>query len=606
MRQKYCGFSLAVIIILSNLSYLSAQEIINETALIAPPQPQPKIEVLSEGIDGIISLDLRKIEINDALKYFSLKSGLNIVTTKSVAGRITLVVESVPVQDVFDIMLRSNGLAYDKVGDIYNVMTQQEYNLLYGKKFFDIREVKVFHLNYAVPEQAFNLLEAVKSEVGRILVDQESGNILCMDSPANLKRMGELLEQFEKKSMVKVFSLNYANAKIVEEILTKRLADKKVGSIKADERLNQVIVQTFPKRMEEIAELIKALDKKTQEVLIDVKIVKSKITDGLEKGVEWEGLFDAASDSNSLTYVGSSPFSSVGSATADWRSRRQVYEDVGNVGSYPFSGTTSVVNSSKSIVGLDRMHLGIIGGNDLDMVLTYIQNVTSSKLLSNPKIAVTNNQEARIHVGAREAYVTTTTTTGQSTSTISEDVQFIDIGVQLDVVPRINEDGFIELKLKTEVSSVVQTLVTPTGNNIPIIDTSLAETTALVKDGATLVIGGLRREEKSKSIKRVPFLSSIPIVGLLFQSSGDNKNVTELLIMITPTVITGEALVSSEGDVIGDPGIKPAQNYEQLDRTKQEQQTYLPPPSSEFGGMEIKSFKPYRKTWIEDRKEDLK
>ncbi|MBU1044384.1 MAG: hypothetical protein KJ915_08335 [Candidatus Omnitrophica bacterium] len=603
MSKKQIAVSLIAVFILINFKSGWAQDAGASTPLIAPPQP--KIAVLSKGVDGVISLDLRKIDINDALKYFSLKSGLNIVTTKSVAGRITLVVESVPVQDVFDIMLRSNGLAYDKVGDIYNVMTQQEYAVLYGKNFFDIRKVKVFHLDYAIPEQAFNLLEAVKSDVGRILVDQESGNILCMDSPSNLARMEELLSQFEKKNIVKIFTLNYAKAKSVEETLSHRLSGKKVGSIKADERLNQVIVQTFPKRMEEIEELIKALDQKTKEVLIDIKIVKSKISDGTDKGVEWEGLFDAASDSNSLTYLGSAPFTSVGSATADWRSRRQVYEDVGNVGSYPFSGTTSVYNSSSAMVGLDGLHLGIIGGNDLDMVLTYIQTVTSSKLLSNPKIAVTNNQEARIHVGAREAYVTTTTTSGQSTSTISEDVQFIDIGIQMDVVPRINEDGFIDLKLKTEVSSVLETLVTPTGNQIPIVDTSLAETTALVKDGATLVIGGLRREEKVQIKQRVPFISSIPIIGLLFQKSSDVKNVTELLIMITPTIISGEALVAAQGDVIGAPGIKSFQDYEQVDRIKEEQESYLPPPpASDFGGMEIKSFKPYQRTLIKDQKED--
>ncbi len=594
MSKKNIGICFLMVGILINATYLLAQDSGSGTALIAPQQP--KIESFEKGIDGIISLDLRKIDINDALKYFSLKSGLNIVTSKSVAGRVTLVVESVPVQDVFDIMLRSNGLAYDKVGNIYNVMTQQEYALLYGKKFFDIRKIKVFHLNYAIPEQAFNLLDAVKSEVGRILVDQESGNILCMDSPENLKRMEQLLAQFEKKSVVKVFTLNYAKAKTVEETLMHRLAGKKVGSIKADERLNQVIVQTFPKRMEEIEDLIKALDQKTKEVLIDVKIVKSKVSDGTDKGVEWEGLFDAASDTNSLTYIGSAPFTSVGSATADWRSRRDVYQDVGSVGSYPFSGTTSVYNSSSPIVGLDSMHLGIIGGNDLDMVLTYIQTIASSKLLSNPKIAVTNNQEARIHVGAREAYVTTTTTTGQSTSTISEDVQFIDIGIQLDVVPRINEDGFIDLKLKAEVSSVLETLITPTGNQIPIVDTSLAETNALVKDGATLVIGGLRREEKVVAKKRVPFISSIPIIGLLFQKSSDTKNVTELLIMITPTIISGEAMVAAQGDVIGAPGIKSFQDYEEVDKIKKEQETYLPPPpASDFGGMKLKSFKPYHK-----------
>jgi Type II secretory pathway, component HofQ len=166
---------------------------------------QPAITPLSKGIDSLISLDLRMIDINDALKYFSLKSGLNIVTTKSVTGRVTLIVEDVPVKDVLDIMLRSNGLAYDKVGNIYNVMTQEEYKQLYGQKFADVREVKIFRLNYAIPDQAFSLLDAVKSEVGRILVDPESGSVLCMDSPEKIRQMEKVLKEFEQQNVTRVF-----------------------------------------------------------------------------------------------------------------------------------------------------------------------------------------------------------------------------------------------------------------------------------------------------------------------------------------------------------------------------------------------------------------
>jgi type II secretory pathway component GspD/PulD (secretin) len=175
----------------------------------------------------------------------------------------------------------------------------------------------------------------------------------------------------------------------------------------------------------------------------------------------------------------------------------------------------------------------------------------------------------------------------------------------MDVVPKINEDGFIDLKLKTEVSSVIDTLITPTGNQIPIVDTSLAETNALIKNGTTLVIGGLRREEKTEVVKRVPFISSIPIVGLLFQKSSNQKDITELLIMITPTIITGEQMISEAGEKLGEPGIKPFQDYESVERIKQEQQSYLPPPpASDFGGMQIKSFKPYKRILTESQKED--
>ncbi|MDD5745651.1 MAG: secretin N-terminal domain-containing protein [Candidatus Omnitrophica bacterium] len=562
---------------------------------------QPAITPLSKGIDSLISLDLRMIDINDALKYFSLKSGLNIVTTKSVTGRVTLIVEDVPVKDVLDIMLRSNGLAYDKVGNIYNVMTQEEYKQLYGQKFADVREVKIFRLNYAIPDQAFSLLDAVKSEVGRILVDPESGSVLCMDSPEKIRQMEKVLKEFEQQNVTRVFPLNYAKAKVVEEQLMTRLDAKKVGSIKADERANQVIVQAFPERMKEIEELIAALDKKTKQILLEAKIVKVKIADGTEVGIEWEGLFEASGKNGNLTYVGSTPFAAVQSTTADWRSRAQVYEDVGNVGSYAFSGTTSNYSSSTSNIGIDQLHIGFIGSNDFDVLLTYLNTLSETKILSSPKIAVTNNQEARIHVGERQAYVTTTTTTGSSTSTVSEQVNFIDIGIQLDVVPRISEDGFIDIKLKTEVSSVVKILVTPSENQIPIVDTSLAETSVLVKDGCTVVIGGLRKDEETKTEKRVPILSKIPVLGKLFQKTSSSTERTELLILITPTIISGEALIANGGAPIGDANIKPPQDYGEVEKIKEDQKTHMPPPpEAGFGGMEMKGFKVYKGSGSDD------
>ncbi|MFH1460789.1 MAG: secretin N-terminal domain-containing protein [Candidatus Omnitrophota bacterium] len=565
---------------------------------VSPPvlttEPQPKVSPLVEGIQGTISLDLRKINIDDALKYFSLKSGLNIVTTKSVTGRVTLVVKDVPVQDVFDIMLRSNGLAYDKIGDIYNVMSQDEYKVIYGKRFSDIREVKVFRLNYAMPEQAFSMLDTMKSDIGRILVDQETGTVLCMDSPEKLEQMEAVMKEFEKENITRIFQLNYAKALEVEGHLRTQLNNKNVGSIRADERSNQVIVQAFPERMKEVRRLIEALDVKTKEVLIDAKILKINLDDSVTTGIKWEGLFDV-SEKKGLTYIGSTPFTSVQATTDDWRSRQQVLNDVGNVGSYPFSGTTSNYSSGQSSIGIDKMHIGMIGAHDFDVTLQYLKTVTEAKILSNPKIAVVNNQEARIHVGERQAYVTTTTTSGQSTSTISEEVNFIDIGIQMDVVPTINEDGFISIKLKSEVSSVISVLITPTENQIPIIDTSLAETTVLVKEGATIVIGGLRKEEKTKYVQRVPILSKIPLFGLLFQNKTDGKTITELLIMITPTIITGETLIASESKEVGLPNIKPAQQYEDVERIKKEQETFMPPPpESNFGGMQLKGAKAYK------------
>ncbi|MCM8758094.1 MAG: secretin and TonB N-terminal domain-containing protein, partial [Candidatus Omnitrophica bacterium] len=165
--KRYLLLITGIVFIL--LSFLMAEE--RSPAFI---MPELKDEANPESIEEKrMSLDLRNIDIIDALKFLSVRAGLNIVPTKNVSGRISLTVENVPVKDVFDIMLRSNNLAYVKQGEIYNVMTEQEYKLMYGKNFSDMRQVKVFRLKYAIPEQAFNLLDAVKSEVGRLLVEPE-------------------------------------------------------------------------------------------------------------------------------------------------------------------------------------------------------------------------------------------------------------------------------------------------------------------------------------------------------------------------------------------------------------------------------------------------
>lgn len=523
-------------------------------AVIAPPVTLPI------GIEGRISLDLRNIDVVDALKFFSTRVGLNIITSKSVAGRVTLMVENALVKDVFDIMLRSNNLAYDKQGEIYNVMTQEEYKVLYGKNFADVRKIRVFHLQYSIPEQAFSMLDLLKSDNGRVLVDPETGNVLIMDSEEKIATIEKALEDFENKNTVKILKLNYAKAKDVEDALKHQLDLKKVGLIKADERGNQLIVQTLPERMEQIEALVSELDQKTKEIIIDVNIVNIKLSNDKGVGVEWEGIFDMGRQLG-MSYMGSYPFSAVQASNDVWRSRNQVWQDVGNVGSYPFSGTTTNYSGTSQRIGTEEMHLGVVGKHDFDVIFKYLQTIGTTKIISNPKLAVVNNQEAKIHVGQKEAYVTTTTTTGQTTNTVSEQVTFVDVGVIISVVPTINNEGFITLKIKAEISSVIDTLITPSKNQIPIIDTSLAETTVMVKNGSTIIIGGLRKDQKTETTRQTPFLGRIPIIGNLFSVKTTDDERSELLIILTPRLITGEVLVSSAEREVGEGAFKPIKEY---------------------------------------------
>ena len=535
---------LTVSLFINYLFVFAADENYPQLALLGM---NPEATIAAVGIANRISLDLRNIDVIDALKFLSMKSGLNIIPTQKVAGRVTLRVENVPVKDVFDIMLRSNSLAYDKKGEIYNIMTEQEYRALYGKNFSDTRQVRVLRLKYAIPEQAFSLLDAVKSEIGRLLVEPESGTVLLMDTPERINEAEKTLASLEQKSIIKVFTLRYARAKDIEEQLKNQLDAKKVGTVRADERNNQVIVQTLPDRMKDIEELVVGLDKKTKQVLIDAKIIKIRLSNQLDSGIEWEGLFSLAQQ-HGLSYIGSYPFSAVQAAADAWRSRAKVLKDMGDsIGSYPFSGTTTSYASGTKAVPGEKLHVGMINNKrDFDVFIKYLQTMGKTKIIANPSLAVINNQEAKIHIGERRAYVTTTTTTGSTTSTVSEEVTYVDVGVQLFITPTINDEGYVIMKIKPEISSVIDNIRTSSNNLIPILDTSSAETTIMAKDGATIILGGMGKEEKTESSEGIPILSKIPLLGVLFRSGTRSTIRTELLIMLTPIIFEGDRLMTAK------------------------------------------------------------
>ena len=528
--------------------------------------------VRSIGMSGRLSLDLRNMDIIEALKFLAMKAGINIVTTRAVSGRVTLRVENVTVQDIFDVMLRSNGLAYDWRDTIYSVMTETEYQALYGKTFSDVRVVRVFHLEYAIPEQIFSLVDTLKSDIGRVLVNPESGAVVIMDSPEKIEEIESAVRSFEKKTYVRVFDINYASAADVAIQLKAQIEAKKVGSVTADIRNNQVVVQTLSERMGEVEEMIKRLDKKTKEVLIEAKIIKVNLRDDISNAVEWEGLFEAIRNERGLTYIGTAPFASVQGASDPWRSRKTVLEGgvtpdgtpvqgVGGVGSYAFSGTTTALSASNQRVGIGEMHVGMVGVHDVDFIVRSLRNIGHTEIMGTPKITVANNSEAKLHVGEKQAYVTSTTTTGQTTSTISEDINFIDIGLQFYVTPTINDEGYVTLKVKAEVSNVIDTLVTPTGNRIPILDTNTAETIVMSLSGTTIVIGGLRQNTRVKTVTKTPFLGSMPWLGKLFTRDNTVNTRVELLILITNTIIGGDVLVGHAQRPVGAPIVKPTKEY---------------------------------------------
>jgi Flp pilus assembly secretin CpaC len=160
-------------------------------------------------------------------------------------------------------------------------------------------------------------------------------------------------------------------------------------------------------------------------------------------------------------------------------------------------------------------------------------------VLSSPRINVLDGQEAYVLVGVKEPVVSVTVTYPDGTETYAESVDYVETGVKLSVTPQISEDGYIRMKIKPEVSSA-EMITTERGSQYPKKTVSESETTVIVRDGQTIVLAGLMKEEKQKTIEKVPGLGDIPLVGKLFSGKYEKTEKTELVILLTPH-ISGEA-----------------------------------------------------------------
>ena len=449
------------------------------------------------GMNGKIDvLDLKEMDIQDFLKFISQKSGLNVVSGPNVRGKITIYLKDIDIQDALKIILEANDLAYIEESQLIKVMTSKDFELRFGHKFGDDMTTKIIRLRYANVLDMVTILNQMKSLTGRVIFDHKSNTLVLMDNPGKLAEMDDLIKQIDVPIETEVFDLSYANVKDVAEKLSESMT-LNVGRVKYDERSNRLVVTDTATKIRDIEKIIKAFDVKEREVLIEAKIIQIVLSDEHKMGVDWEAI-------------------------------------VSNYHSLDLKGGFSVLTSSDK---RGKVSIGTLSSDDYTFLLEALETVGKTNILSNPSITAINNKEAKILVGSTQPYVTTTTTTPASgPTTTAETVNFIDVGVKLFVTPTIHEDDFITMK----VSSVTSSLKTSNNNTIPIVETSEAETIVMVKNNVTIVIGGLIKEEKLTTFKKIPFLGDLPLLGLAFRNQEQSVKKTELVIFLTPRIATGD------------------------------------------------------------------
>ncbi|MFH1228219.1 MAG: secretin N-terminal domain-containing protein [Planctomycetota bacterium] len=467
------------------------------------PPLDPKIQ---EGLSKMFSLKVKEINIKDFLTAVQKLSNLNIVATKEVAGSLTFLLDKVTIGDALEIALITNKLAKEIKGNIINIMTEAEYQLIYGDAYNSRRIIKTYRLQNISAKKMRSFLDSIKTaQIGKIIEDEGTGTLIVMDVPDKFVQIDDVIKRLDVPFETRIFELKYARVKDIMDAVTKALTKEGYGEIKVDERMNRLIVNDAPRNMDNIATLIKALDGKPRQVLIETKMIQIVLSNEFSMGIDWQQVF----------------------------SKYSKWEDAKFVGTFPMAGTIGKVTNLSA-------QIGTIPATHYQLVLKALQAFGANKMISAPRLIAMQDKPAKFMVGSKEAYVTVTTTQTQASTTSSESVQFEDVGILLEVTPIINEDGFVEMKIKPEISSVTKQVQTSSGNIIPIVEKATTDTVVMVKDGVTIVIAGLIKDEKQSQKNGVPILSQIPIIGMLFGSTVETTAKTETVIFLTPYIISGD------------------------------------------------------------------
>ncbi len=309
----------------------------------------------------------------------------------------------------------------------------------------------------------------------------------------------------EEEALInEAIKLNYLKAADAQNLVRKALTPK--GDIRIDEMTNTIVVSDTSKALQQVKELLTQVDKPPEQVIIEAKIVDITSSDLHNIGVTW---------GTDFTPTSSGLFN-----------RNTVFQE-------ELQTTVTLPGTSSSLSGgqfsLDTLTLK---GLTLTATLDALISDSKANLLASPSIAVVNNQEARIVIGEKVPFKERTQTTTGTTET----TRFIDVGTTLRVTPSINSDGYITMRIHPEVSSVSALL-----DAGPRITTREADTTVRIKEGETIIIAGLIKQEDNRTRSEVPGLGRLPILKYLFGSQSKDKSQTELAVFITPSILRSRA-----------------------------------------------------------------
>jgi len=281
-----------------------------------------------------------------------------------------------------------------------------------------------------------------------------------------------------------------------------------------------IVVYDYPENIEAVGELLATLDVRPKQVLVEATILSALLTEGMELGVDWNLAAGVG-----LTGVAATDTIVAGSTV-----------DRGATGTTPISQLSNITagtpweTSGFATQGGNGLRLGITTG-DLRVFITALEQVTDTTVLANPKIMTVNKQEGSVLIGTRLGYRSSTTISTGGVATEGE-VKFLDTGTTLSFRPYIGDDGYIRMDIYPKDSTAVLNV-----DGVPTENVTECRTNIIVKDGETIVIGGLFRNTIVTSRNQVPLLGDLPFVGALFRGTSDAAQREEVIILLTTHII---------------------------------------------------------------------
>jgi type II secretory pathway component GspD/PulD (secretin) len=296
-----------------------------------------------------------------------------------------------------------------------------------------------------------------------------------------------------------VIPLKFADALEVKDALQKLSAD-----IEVDRGGNRLIVVTSPRVASEIQSIVDQLDVPARQVMLEARVVEVSTDDAKTLGVDWDLL-------NRQTFIIVEGSPAPAPSPPDRPPPLMPYVPTGQV--------PELSRQAKAI----------------QVAIDLLLKEGNARLLANPKIATLNGKEASMLIGTRIPYEVTGTTFAGGGAAETRSIQQEEVGIKLRITPLINADGYITTEINPEVSSV--TGFVGTNNDLPVVATRQASTTVRLKDGNSVIIGGLLSEEKTANITKVPILGQIPGIGYLFQHHSISSSKMDLVIEVTPRIM---------------------------------------------------------------------